>query len=78
MGNATGVVVNYAPHSAIRFDLNGVALEMLPDAFQPDSPCAAGSLGSFDASRPNWTRAGPPPGWAPIACARLPGRELLK
>lgn len=30
MGRATGIVVNYAPNRAVRYDLNGAAIEFLP------------------------------------------------
>jgi hypothetical protein len=34
-GKATGVVVNYSPDNAIRFDLYGEAVEVLPRAYEP-------------------------------------------
>ena len=33
-GRIMGLVVNYAPNRAMRFDLEGKALEMLPDAYR--------------------------------------------
>ncbi|SRR6266545_222673 len=34
-GKAIGVIVNYSPNHAIRFDLNGNAVEVLPRAYEP-------------------------------------------
>jgi hypothetical protein len=34
-GRPTGVIVNYTPDRAIRFDLNGNVLEILPRAHRP-------------------------------------------
>jgi hypothetical protein len=34
-GRPIGVVVNYAPNRAVRFDLEGYALEILPKAYRP-------------------------------------------
>ena len=34
-GRPTGVVVNYSPDHAIRFDLEGNALELLHEAYRP-------------------------------------------
>jgi hypothetical protein len=35
-GRAIGVIVNYSPDDAVRFDLTGNALEVLPAAYRPD------------------------------------------
>src|SRR5437016_3641964 len=34
-GQPTGVVVNYSPDEAVRFDVQGNALEVLPEASRP-------------------------------------------
>jgi hypothetical protein len=34
-GRAIGVIVNYSPNDAVRFDLTGNALEVLPAAYRP-------------------------------------------
>src|SRR6266700_2758387 len=36
-GNAVGVVVNYSPDEALRFDLNGDAVEILPAAYRGET-----------------------------------------
>jgi hypothetical protein len=34
-GRAVGIVVNYSPDCAVRFDLQGEPLEILPRAYEP-------------------------------------------
>ena len=41
LGRPVGVIVNYTPDRAIRFDLDGNALEILPRAHRLVDPCIA-------------------------------------
>jgi hypothetical protein len=36
-GNAIGVIINYSPDEALRFDMQGIPLEMLPTAHQGET-----------------------------------------
>jgi hypothetical protein len=40
-GRPIGVIVNYTPNRAVRFDLNGDAFEVLPHAHRPAEPYIA-------------------------------------